>query len=446
MSIPHEKTVSLSYGRSSLSLRLPEGHPVQILEPRAITPKYESAYASTHGPEHTPERKPAHAPAQILRDALDFPIGSPALRTLTETAQRILIITNDHTRPMPSRLTIPAILGSFHKPPDDYEITILVATGLHRPMTAEEMREQFGEEICDRYRIVNHDARDRASLAEFGKLSTGNALLLNRLVAESDLVIAEGFIEPHFFAGFSGGRKSILPGVAGESTILANHKPEHIASPFARQAILAGNPIHDECAEAARAAGLRFILNVALDKEKRIIAAFAGDPQEAHREGCLFVESAMTAAAKPADIVVTSNNGYPLDRNLYQVVKGVDTAAKAAKDDGIIIVAARCEDGVGHEHFQNLILSCATVGELSEQMSVSPARTDQWQVQVLARVLSKHRVILVSEGIPPALAASLFFTPAQTLDEAMDIALVDKGPGASICVLPEGPVIIPSGS
>ena len=432
MSTPHEKTVSLSYGRSKLALRLPEGHPVQILEPRVITP--------AQGPEH----ESAHTPAQILRQALDHPIGAPTLRRLTEKAQKILIITNDHTRPMPSRDTIPAILASFHKPPDDYTITILVATGLHRPMTPEEMREQFGEEICDRYRIVNHDARDLASLIDFGKLSTGNGLMLNRLVTEHDLVVAEGFIEPHFFAGFSGGRKSILPGIAGESTILANHKPEHIASPLARQAILDGNPIHDECAEAARVAGLRFILNVALDKEKRIIAAFAGDPQEAHRVGCLFVESAMTAAAEPADIVVTSNNGYPLDRNLYQVVKGIDTAAKAAKDDGIIIVAARCEDGVGHEHFQNLILSCATVGELCERMSVSPAHTDQWQVQVLARVLAKHRVILISEGIPAALATSLFFTPAQSPDEAMEIALAARGPGASICVIPEGPVIIPT--
>jgi nickel-dependent lactate racemase len=363
---------------------------------------------------------------------------------------------------MPSKITIPAIISSLSIPagdgsptglpvnstdtpsrPSDDCITILIATGLHRPMTRDEMVEQLGMDICSRYRVINHDARDLASLASFGKLSTGNELLLNALVNESDLVIAEGFIEPHFFAGFSGGRKSILPGIAGESTILANHKPEYIANPNSRQSSLDGNPIHSECSEAAALSGLRFILNVALDKNKQIVAAFAGDPIKAHLEGCRFVNEAMSVDAEPTDIVITTNNGYPLDRNLYQVVKGIDTAATVVKDGGVIIVAARCIDHVGHDHFKNLVLSCASVGELCEKMSVSPSEIDKWQAQVLARILSNHKVILVSEGIERELAERMFFTYAGSLAEAMELALAAAGRGASIAVLPEGPVIIP---
>ena len=417
------KSVDLLYGKSQIKLELPEGKPIQMLE---STP-----YA------------PAGSPEAILRDALAQPIGSPGLAALTQTARKILLITNDNTRPMPSRLTIPAIIGSFFHPEAFYDITILIATGLHRPMSPEEMREQFGDDICAKYKLVNHVAQDQDSLTSFGPMSTGNELRLNKLVAESDLVIAEGFIEPHFFAGFSGGRKSILPGIAGASTILANHKPEHIAHPGARQSNLADNPIHTECVEAARLSGLRFILNVALDKDKRIIAAFAGDPEKAHEEGCRFVENAMSVDAVQTEIVITTNNGYPLDRNLYQVVKGIDTASTIAKDGGVIIALARCVDHVGHTGFRDLILSCSSVGELREKMTISPSEVDKWQAQVLAKALSKCRVILVSEGIERALAERMFFSYAQSADEALAMALTMAGKDAAISVLPEGPVIIP---
>jgi nickel-dependent lactate racemase len=418
--------VQLLYGKSSLELHLPDGNPVRILAS-------DDAQYGRYG----------HDPTGLLRQAIACPIASPGLAELTEAAKKILIITDDHTRPMPSSLTIPAIIDGFRRPADQYEVTILVATGLHRPMTEEEMLERFGGDLCGKYRIVNHVASDGGSLASFGRMRSGHELLLNKLVAESDLVIAEGFIESHFFAGFSGGRKSILPGVAGEASILANHRPENIASPYARQGGLDGNPIHDECLEAARLSGLRFILNVALDKQKRIIAAFAGDPVEAHLAGCRFVEEAMSVDAQPADIVITSNNGYPLDRNLYQVVKGIDNASAAAKEGGVIIAVARCMDGVGHEGFRDLVLSCTSVEELHEKMSAPPSMVDKWQAQVLAKVLIRHKIILVSEGISRRLADGMFFVYADTPDEALGIALAEAGPGASINVLPEGPVIIP---
>ncbi|MCL1854249.1 MAG: nickel-dependent lactate racemase [Clostridia bacterium] len=417
------KPIHLPYGRDEMELRLPEGLQCQILEPKAYDP---GASAD-----------------EILKNAMENPIGSPGLRAISRSAKRTLLITNDHTRPMPSTLTIPAIMRNLGTGKEDGRPTILIATGLHRPMTQQEMHEQFGMEICGAYTLVNHIAKDKANLVSFGKMSTGNELFLNRLVLESDLVIAEGFIESHFFAGFSGGRKSILPGVAGASTILANHKPENIACYSAQQACLAGNPIHDECVEAARMSGLQFILNVALDKNKRIIGAFAGDPIEAHLAGCRFVEETMSVKAEKADIVVTSNNGYPLDRNLYQVVKGIDTASRVAKAGGVIVMAARCEDHVGHDAFRDLILSCGTVRELCEKTSVSPSEVDKWQVQVPARGLARHKVILVSEGIERDLAERMFFTHAKTIGEAMDIAFLMAGNGASISVMPEGPVIIP---
>ena len=414
---------SVLYGQTTMAFELPEGITCQVVEPRA--------------------HRTTKCPEEILKNALKNPIGPADIHELTKTAEKILILTNDNTRPMPSRLTLPALIESFYHPEDHYDITILIATGLHRMMSDDEIKQQLGEEIAGRYKVVVHSAIDRENLISFGKLSSGHELFLNRLVAEADLVVAEGFIEPHFYAGFSGGRKSILPGVAGVDNILLNHSPEKIAHPNTRQATLLGNPVHEECIEAARMAKLRFILNVALGSEKEIIAAFAGHPEEAHLAGCRFVEKQMTVDVQASDIVITSNHGYPLDRNLYQVVKGLDTAAKAAKKGGIIIMAAECVDGIGHYHLKDLILSCDTVEGFNARMSSPPSQIDKWMAQVLARVLIDHQVILVSGGLEKDLIERMFFLYAASLDEAVTIALSLKGRDASVCVLPQGPVVIP---
>ena len=417
------QTIQMLYGSGTMELRIPQDSYCQILESRT--------------------QSVVSDPEKILRDALENPIGSADIRELTKTAKTILIITNDNTRPMPSNLTIPALIGQFFYPKEHYDITILIAAGLHRAMTDAEIRQQLGNEVAEKYPVVVHSATNQSSLTSFGLLPSGKELFLNRLVKEHDLVIAEGFIEPHFFAGYSGGRKSILPGVAGADNILENHSPNNIANPGSCQANLVGNPIHDECVAAARLANLQFILNVALNKDKQIIAAFAGHPEIAHLEGCRFVEAHMTMDALQTDIVVASNNGYPLDRNLYQVVKGIDTAAKVARKGGAIIMTVECLDGVGHDSFRALIQSCASVEELNEKMSLPPCDIDKWQVQVLARALIDHTIILVSGGIERELAEQLFFGYAATLDEALVRALSLIGEGASISVLPEGPVIIP---
>lgn len=418
-----ERKWKLPYGRGFLELALDEKMPVQVLESKAVLPN--------QGEE------------EIIKEALEHPIGSLTLRELTKDVKKITIITNDNTRPMPSKLTLPTIIESFFYPETYYDITILVACGLHRKMSREEMEEQYGKDLCTKYLVVNHEAQNDSQMVYLGKMSTGNEMWVNRIVAESDLVIAEGFIESHFCVGFSGGRKSILPGVAGSRTIMYNHRPENIASPYAVGANLNHNPMHLECMEAARMARLAFILNVALDKKKRIIHAFAGDPFEAHTAGCDCVKAEMELVVQQTDIVITTNSGYPLDRNLYQVVKGIDTAAVVAKEGGVIIIAAECLDGVGHAAFSDLLQSCKNVSELHQKMSVSPSMIDKWQVQILARTLIKNQVILVSGGIGKELAKRLFLLHAKSIEEAVEMAFEIKGKEASISIMPEGPVMIP---
>nr|WP_319489283.1 nickel-dependent lactate racemase [uncultured Caproiciproducens sp.] len=319
----------------------------------------------------------------------------------------------------------------------------MIANGLHRKMTQDEKIEKLGSNICDKFRVVNHDASDESMLCYVGKLSTGTPLYINKRLVESDLVISEGFIEPHFFAGFSGGRKSILPGVAGAETIMSNHCPKNIANPSATTSSLHHNPIHQEMLEAMRLSSLKFILNVALDSEKHIIAAFAGHPELAHLRGCEYVKKAMSVPCHPAPIVVTSNDGYSLDRNMYQLVKGIDTACKAATSDGVIIMVARCADGVGHKEYYKLIRSYSNVEELYEGTRNGASEVDKWQVQVLARILRQHRVILVSDGVNATKAKDFFFDYASSPEEALKKAYAIKEQDARVNVIPDGPVVIP---
>ncbi|MDR3644104.1 MAG: nickel-dependent lactate racemase [Clostridia bacterium] len=414
--------IGVLYGKGKLTFDIPSRNLQQVIEPK---------------------RLPGTDGRKTIVDALEHPIGSPSLRELTKDIHRLLIITSDNTRPMPSRESIPAILSQLYREEGDYSITILIATGLHREMTPAEIRERFPEEVTGRHRIVNHVATDDRSLVCLGKMSTGNELWVNRLAVENELVIAEGFIEPHFFAGFSGGRKSILPGICGAKTILANHCPKNIASPYATAANLEGNPVHMECAQAAKLAGLGFIMNVVLNRDKEIIAAFAGEPARAHLAGCEYVKRNMEVAVRPADIVIASNNGHPLDRNLYQSVKGMDTASRAVKKGGVIILASECPDKNGNNEFERLIASCHTPEELFQEMSSGEPEPDKWQAQIFARILMDHKIILVSDKVSRTDAERLFMTHCRTPDEALRIALGLEGPDAKINVIPEGPVVIP---
>lgn len=384
-------------------------------------------------------------PGATVEAALDNPIGSPRLEELARGKRTAVVIASDHTRPVPSKILMPRILERLRRGNPEIEITILIATGFHRLTTREELVAKFGEKIVDEEKIVVHDSSDDSSLVEAGTLPSGGKLIVNRLVMEAELVCSEGFIEPHFFAGFSGGRKSILPGVVSRTTVLANHCAEFIASPHARTGNLEGNPIHRDMLHAAQVAKLQFILNVVIDGEKRIVAAFAGDRVAAHQCGCTFLKDIARIRVPQSDIVITSNGGYPLDQNVYQSVKGMTAAEAVCRDGGVIVMCASCADGAGGEGFRKMLSEAKSPRELLEQIARVPRNAtvpDQWEVQILARILDRHPVIVVTTDCDHAMLNAMHLETASTLDEAIVRATAITGAGSRIAVIQDGVSVI----
>ena len=380
----------------------------------------------------------------IVKDALANPVSSPRLSELSAGKNKIVLITSDHTRAVPSAITMPLILEEIRKGNSDADITVLVATGLHRGMTDDEKKDKFGIEIYKNEKIINHDADDRENLVYLGDLPSGSKCEINRIAYEADLVIAEGFIEPHFFAGFSGGRKSILPGIASKECVNINHSSVAIASSKARNGVLDGNPIHEDMVRAAELANLSFILNVLLDENKKIIAAYSGNFKKAHKKGCEHLMGMCSVKAVKSDIVITTNGGYPLDQNLYQCPKGLAAAADCVNDDGIIILAAGCKDGLGGENFGSMMLK-GTPEELMEMvLSIEPEKTisEQWCVQRFAEQLMKTKIILVTEYLDKELVERMKFIHASNLTEALEKAYKIKGHDSKITVIPDGVAVI----
>lgn len=382
----------------------------------------------------------------LVERALAAPIGSAPLRALAKGKRRITILCSDHTRPVPSRCILPPVLRELRAASPEAEITLLIATGMHRPSTRAELLEKFGPELLARERIVIHRCRDEASLVELGALPSGAPLLVNRLAAEADLLLSEGFIEPHFFAGYSGGRKSVLPGVCGLRTILGNHCAQFIASPCARTGVLEQNPIHRDMLAAARKAKLAFLVNVVLDADKRVAAAVAGEPAAAHAAGVAFLEArCRVSPRRKGDIVVTSNGGAPLDQNLYQAVKGLTAAEAAAAPGAVLILCAACADGTGGEGFYRALRDCESPAALLaeiERRAQSETLPDQWEVQILARVLSHHRVLLVCSEAMRAQAAEMKLEPVPTLEQAFARAEAAMGKDAHVVVIPDGVSVV----
>jgi nickel-dependent lactate racemase len=380
---------------------------------------------------------------EIVIEALRNPICSKPLCELSKDIKTVLLITNDMTRPMPSKITIPAIIEEIKKYNKDVIITILVASGLHREMNREELIDKMGQSIVDKYKVLVHNAYDKKSLAYFGDLSTGNPLWLNKEVLNNDLVIAEGFIEAHWLAGFSGGRKSIFPGIAGADTVMNNHSPKNVDDPRTKPGNLVQNPAHEEFVEAASKAKLSFIMNIVLDKDKRVIKAFAGDPFIAHETGCEFVRGLMEVECDAADITITTNNGYPLDLNLYQSCKGMDTASFATKENGIIIMCTECAEGVGHKGFAEVFKKSRCPKFLLDEMRNGNIKIyDQWGAQVILNIMVNYKIILVT-SIDKETIESMNMIYASSLDDAMSIAKTFFKEEPLINVIPEGPIIIP---
>lgn len=378
--------------------------------------------------------------------AMSAPIGSTTLAELATGKPDAVIICSDHTRPVPSKRIIPHLLRELRAGNPDIKITLLIATGFHRATTREELVAKFGVDIVESERIVVHDCLDESSLCNIGVLPSGAPLVINRIAADASLLVSEGFIEPHFFAGYSGGRKSVLPGVCGRATVLGNHCSAFIDSPSARTGVLNENPIHADMLAASRMAGLAYIVNVILDAEKRVAVAVAGDPALAHEEGCARLRKlCRVAPSRSADIVITSNGGAPLDQNIYQAVKGLTAAEAAAAPGAVLIISAECADGSGGESFYRALHDCASPSALlSEILRVPMDKTapDQWEVQIMARILAEHMVILVCAPQARRVAEEMKLQTAATLDEAFMRAKAAKGSNQRVTVIPDGVSVV----
>ncbi len=391
------------------------------------------------------EYQPEFDQMTLVRKALEAPIGSAKLSELAKGKQKVVIIASDHTRPVPSKVIMPLMLEEIRKGNPEAEITILIATGWHRGTTKEELISKFGEEIVENENIYIHDCDEREKLVNIGVLPSGGECEINAIAIEADLLVAEGFIEPHFFAGFSGGRKSVLPGVAGRKTVLANHCSEFINHENARTGILKNNPIHEDMLWAAKQAKLQFIVNVVLNSEKEVIYAVAGDVEEAHRKGTDFLSNQCGAKAVEADIVITTNGGYPLDQNMYQAVKGMTAAEATVKNGGVIIMLAASTDGVGGDHFYHQLADEADIHKTMENyLTRGRAETapDQWMSQILIRILMRAEVIYVSE-MEDTIVEKMHMIPAHSVGEAIQKAkgLLGKEE-VTITAIPDGVSVV----
>lgn len=418
-----KKTISLPYGTGEISAQVEESQLLGIVQSQLE--EYEA--------EKSPE--------ELLCQAMENPIGTSRLEELAKGKKKVVVLCSDHTRPVPSKLILPPMLEAIRRGNPQAEITLLIATGCHRGTTRQELVNKLGAEMAEKEHILIHDCAAEEDMVDLGILPSGGRLRINKAAVEADLLVAEGFIEPHFFAGFSGGRKSVLPGIAARETVYANHCSQFIDDPHARAGILEGNPIHRDMVWAARKAGLAYIVNVVLGGKGQVIGAFAGDFDEAHRAGTEFLASLCQKEAPEADIVVTSNNGYPLDQNIYQAVKGMSTAEVACRKGGVIVIAARCEDGNGGEVFWRTFQEEKDPKVIMDTILATPqdkTQADQWQSQVFARVLMKCRVVLVSQA-PDEMVRDLHMTPAHSLEEGLRLAQEMLGePQAKILVVPQG--------
>jgi len=384
---------------------------------------------------------PGKTEQALVAEAMENPIGSSRLCELARGKNNIVLIASDHTRPVPSKLIVPPMLREIRKGNPDAKITLLIATGCHRGTTMEELIDKFGPEIAESENIVVHDCDDSENLVSLGTLPSGGELKINRLAAEADLLVAEGFIEPHFFAGFSGGRKSVLPGIASREAVLANHCSEFIAHPNARTGVLQDNPIHRDMLWAAQTARLAYVVNVVLNEDKKVIHAVAGDVEAAHAAGCDFLLGLCRVKPIPSDIVISTNGGYPLDQNIYQAVKGMTAAEATVNEGGVIIMLAKSNDGHGGERFYHQL---ADEEDIEKTMALFLSRgrnetvPDQWQTQIMLRILRKATILYLSDA-DDEMVRALHMTPIHSIEEGIEIAdrLLGKE-NAKIAVIPDG--------
>ena len=419
-------TIDLDYGKEGLQVEVPDENLDVVLR---LNPA-----------------PPLPDPCQAVQAALENPIGSPPLADLCRGRRSACVVISDITRPVPNPILLPPLLACLETAGIARDrLTILVATGTHRPNTPEELAEMVGPATARDYRIVNHVARDPASHVRIGTGPNGTPFEVDRRFLQADLRITTALIEPHFMAGYSGGRKSVCPGICSLETVKTWHGPRFIGHPRAEAGVLAGNPLHEDAVRAARLAGTDFIVDVALDEERRITGVFAGDLEAAWYEGVRHVERVVQALLEaPVDVVLTTAAGYPLDLTYYQAVKGMVGALPAVKEGGSIVLAARCAEGLGSREFAEALLTHddleTFVDRLYEPGFFIP---DQWEVQELAKARRKAEVLCYTEGIEATTLARCFAQPVPSAEAGVRQALAQHGPGARLAVIPKGPYVVP---
>jgi lactate racemase len=426
MSERNTKVVQLAYGKTGLAVEAPAE--ATVIEPR---------YVPGVGDE-----------AAALLAALRDPIESLPLRELVKPGQRAAIVHTDITRATPNDRIMPVLLRELEAAGiRRSDIVLINALGTHREQTEAELKTMLGAEVVANYKCLQHDGNDDANLVPLGKSRFGHAIRVNRQFMEADVRILTGFIEPHFFAGFSGGPKGVLPSIAGAESVLDNHGAKMVGDPKATWAITTGNPIWEEMLEAAEMTRPTFIVNVALNRDRQIAGVFAGSLRAAHARGCEFVKrNAMAAVPGTFDLVITSNSGYPLDLNLYQAVKGMSAASQIVRQGGAIIAAAECWDGIpDHGHFGRLLREFRTPAEaLAKIETPGFGCMDQWQVQTLARIRTRADVYVHASGLTPEKLRQCLVEPSVRIEDTIrELIAGGRVRRESICIMPEGPLTIP---
>lgn len=395
---------------------------------------------------HLEEYHPEDDQLTIVKEAMASPIESKKLKELAVGKDKVVILISDHTRPVPSKYILPLMLAEIREGNPDADITLLVATGCHRNSSKDELVFKLGEEIFNNEKIYIHDCDDEDMLVTLDeKLPSGGDIVVNKIAAEADLLVAEGFIEPHFFAGFSGGRKSVFPGCCSRKTVMYNHNSEFIDSQYSRTGNLENNPIHKDMVAAARALGLCYVVNVVINSEKKVIHAVAGDLEKAHEAGTDWLKDKAGVERKEADIAITSNGGYPLDQNIYQTVKSMTAAEATLKDDGVIIVCSESGDGTGGDAFHKAFLEERDIEKLYKGFLDTPkieTIPDQWESQILCRILLKAKAVIYVSDYDSKILEDFHFIPVKTLDEAMKKADELMGKDSTVTVIPDGIAVI----
>ncbi|HEV3332124.1 MAG TPA: nickel-dependent lactate racemase [Bryobacteraceae bacterium] len=416
--------VDLAFGKTGLGVDLPEGFQYHILEARSA--------------------RPLADPARSLEGALDAPVGTPPLAELARGKRTAAISVCDITRPAPNRQTLPPILRRLEQAGLRKEdISILIATGLHRASTDAEIRQICGEKTAADYRVVNHDARNLSQHRHLGSTRSGTPVYIDDRFIGADLHITLGFIEPHLMLGFSGGRKLVAPGLAAQETIKVLHSPKFMRDRRAVEGSTEDNPLHRELLEIARMARHDFALDVALARDRSIAGVFAGNPEQAHRCGVEFVSKAMLETlAAPVAAVITSAAGYPLDMTFYQTIKGVTAAAHIVKPGGRILVVGSCDEGAGAPEFCEMLLNGGGDREFLERIASSPVIVDQWQLEKLALVTTERELFYYVPGLPAEYHPKLWGRSFSMIDAAVAALTAGLPAGASIAVVPEGPYVL----